>query len=303
MSLASQRKKLLGLLGDLPPRTPRVSATLLGEELTSHYRLERLLLDTGGPERVPALATFPRSSEPPYPAVLFSHSHGGFYRLGKRELVEGNVYLAAPPYAEALAERGIACFAIDHLNFGERHRQSETALFKELLWRGQVQWGLMVSDSLAALDYLAHRKDVDAKRIAALGISMGSTMSYWTAALDERVRVVVELCCLTDYEELIASRGLDEHGVYYYVPSLLKHFATADLLELVAPRPFLSLSGNQDPLTPPRGLDKLDAAMKKAYSARGAPEAWKMVREDHGHFETESMRRAALEWLERWLRA
>jgi dienelactone hydrolase len=301
MTLASRRKKLFGLLGDLPARKRRVTAQLLREEQTSLYRLERLLLDTGGPEPIPALATLPLSGEPPYPAVLFSHSHGGFYRLGKRELLEGNVYLANPPYADALAERGIACFAIDHLNFGERHRQAESELFKELLWRGQVQWGSMVFDSLAALDYLARRPDIDTERIGALGISMGSTMSYWTAALDERVRVVVELCCLTDWDELIASRGLDEHGVYYYVPGLLKHFTTAELLELVAPRPFLSLSGNQDPLTPPRGLDKLDAAMKKAYRARGAAEAWKMLREDHGHFETETMRRRALEWLERWL--
>jgi dienelactone hydrolase len=301
MSLAARRKKLYALLGDLPRKKRRVTADRLGVEETSLYRLERLLLHTGGPEPVPAFATLPRGFAPPYPAVLFSHSHGGFYRLGKRELVEGNVYLSDPPYAEALAARGIACLAIDHLNFGERHRQAESELFKELLWRGKVQWGLMVFDSLAALDYLAHREDVEPKRIAALGISMGSTMSYWTAALDERVRVVVELCCLTDYEELIATRGLDEHGVYYYVPSLLKHFTTRDLLELVAPRPFLSLSGNQDPLTPPRGLDKLDLAMKKAYRARGAPDAWKMLREDHGHFETATMRRAALEWLERWL--
>src|SRR5687768_6804170 len=99
MSLAPRRKKLLGLLGDHPRRKRRVTAKLLREEQTSLYRLERLLLDTGAPEPVPALATIPVSGRPPFPAVLFSHSHGGFYRLGKRELVEGNVYLAAPPYA------------------------------------------------------------------------------------------------------------------------------------------------------------------------------------------------------------
>lgn len=301
MSLATRRKQLFALLGGPPARKRRVTAKLLRREETPHYRLERLLVDAGGKEPIPALFTLPRTGKPPYKAVLFSHSHGGYYRLGKRELVEGNVYLASPPYAEVLAERGIAALAIDHLNFGERHRQAESALFKELLWRGQAQWGLMVFDSLAALDYLVRRPDVDGRRIAALGISMGSTMSYWTAALDDRVRVVVELCCLTEWEELIASRGLDEHGLYYYVPGLLKAFRTIDLLELIAPRPFLSLAGNQDPLTPPRGLDLLDRALKKLYRARGAPEAWKMVREDHGHFETETMRRAALEWLERWL--
>jgi pimeloyl-ACP methyl ester carboxylesterase len=233
--------------------------------------------------------------------VLFNHSHGGQYRLGKRELYEGNEYLADPPYAEALAERGIACLCIDQLGFGERHGKTETELFKELLWQGKVMWGLMVYDTLRALDYLTSRADIDSSRIAALGISMGSTMSWWTAALDERVRVVVELCCLTDFDELIVTRGLDHHGVYYYVPSLLEHFDTSRILELIAPRPFLSLAGNHDTLTPPRGLDKLDAFMKKAYQKRGKPEAWQMLREDHGHFESHAMRAAALAWLDRWL--
>ena len=295
------RKRLYELLGDLPPRRQRISAQRIGLEERANYRVERLLLNLNGREPVPALLTLPRAASTPYPAVLFNHSHGGFYRLGKHELVDGNVYLVDPPYAEVLAARGIAALCIDQLNFGERHQRKESELFKELLWRGQVMWGLMIYDTLRALDYLVSRRDIDAGRIGALGISMGSTLSYWAAALDERISVVVELCCLTDYEELIATRGLDEHGVYYYVPGLLREFDTASLLELVAPRPFLSLSGNQDPLTPPRGLDKLDAAMKKAYRARGKPAHWRMLREDHAHFETHTMRAAVLDWLDKYL--
>jgi dienelactone hydrolase len=295
------RQRLYALLGELPARKQRISAQKVAEEEHEGYRLERLVLDLNGREPVPALLTLPRSARAPYPVVLFNHSHGGFYRLGKRELVEGNVYLVDPPYAEALAARGIAALCIDQLNFGERHQRNESELYKELIWRGQVLWGLMVYDSLRAIDYLTTRRDIDPERIAALGISMGSTMSYWIAALDERVRVVVELCCLTDYDELIAARGLDEHGIYYYVPGLLREFDTARLLELLAPRPFLSLAGNQDPLTPPRGLDKLDAFMKKTYRARGKPGNWRMLREDHAHFESHTMRAAALGWLDRHL--
>lgn len=295
------RRRLYELLGELPARRGKISAQKVGLEDSASYRLERLLLKLNPGDPVPALLTLPRTGSAPYPVVLFNHSHGGFHQLGKRELIEGNVYLADPPYAEALAARGIAALCIDQLNFGERYQRKESELCKELFWRGQVPWGLMVHDTLRAIDYLVSRRDLDAARIGALGISMGSTMSWWAAALDERVRVVVELCCLTDFDELIAARGLDEHGLYYYVPGLLREFDTARILELVAPRPFLSLAANQDPLTPPRGLDKLDAFMKKTYRAQGKPSNWRMLREDHGHFESRTMRAAALGWLERHL--
>ncbi len=47
-------------------------------------------------------------------------------------------------------------------------------------------WGLMVYDSIKAIDYLQTRDDIDPRRIATLGMSMGSTMAWWLAALDER---------------------------------------------------------------------------------------------------------------------
>src|SRR5688500_13136283 len=124
MKPAAARQRLYELLGELPPRKRKISARKLGQEEHPSYRLERLVLDLNGREPVPALLTLPRSGAAPYPAVLFNHSHGGFYRLGKRELVEGNVYLADPPYAEALAARGIAALCIDQMNFGERHQRT-----------------------------------------------------------------------------------------------------------------------------------------------------------------------------------
>jgi dienelactone hydrolase len=162
-------------------------------------------------------------------------------------------------------------------------------------------WGMMVYDSLRALDYLTTRSDVDAGRIGTLGISMGSTMGWWLAALDTRIRVCVDINCLTDYQALIETRGLDGHGVYYYVPRLLKHFTTAQINALIAPRPHLGLAGNYDLLTPPHGLDRIDAELKAAYAGLGAPEAWRLSRYDIGHFETGAMRAEILAFLERWL--
>jgi len=137
--------------------------------------------------------------------------------------------------------------------------------------------------------------------LGTLGMSMGSTMAWWLAALDPRIKVCVDICCLTDYEALIAAGGLDGHGIYYYVPSLLKHFSTSQINALIAPRPHLSLAGELDPLTPPAGLERIDRELRPVYAALGASEAWQLRRYASGHQETPAMRAAVLAFLEKWL--
>jgi dienelactone hydrolase len=295
------RRELLGLLGDLPAVTGPVSARLLAVHEHEAYRLEHLVLDLNGLEPVPAYFTQPRGTPGPWPAVLFHHSHGGNFATGKEELIAGASYMARPPYAEVLARRGIAALCIDAWNFGERRGRTESELFKEMLWKGQVLWGMMVFDALRAMDYLCQRPDVDPGRVGTLGMSMGSTMAWWQAALDTRVRVCVDICCLTDFHTLIELRNLDGHGLYYYVPGLLKRFRTADINALIAPRPHLALAGEYDRLTPPAGLEAVDRRLREVYAALGAPEAWRLSRHKVGHLETAAMRAEALAFLERWL--
>jgi len=303
MDQDTRRKELYSLLGDLPARDRAIQAQQVRKDEKQSYILEVLLLDLNGVEQVPAYMTRPKHCQPPLPAVLYNHAHGGQYEIGKEEFIRHRDFFQEPPYAEAFARMGIAGLCIDAWNFGERRGRTESELFKEMLWNGQVLWGMMVYDSLRAVDYLVSRPDVDANRVGTLGLSMGSTMAWWIAALDTRIAVTVDLCCLTDFDALVQTRGLDGHGIYYYVPSLLKHFSTAEINALIAPRPHLSLAGNYDPLTPPHGLDRIDAELRKVYADLGASEAWKMVRYGVGHMETAGMRTEALRFLGRHLRA
>jgi hypothetical protein len=289
--------ELYALLGDLPDRDRPISSETMAEEEHPAFRLEKLMLDLNGIERVPAYFVKPKSPAP-WPAMLYNHAHGGDYALGKDELIRGRSHLQQPPYAEELARRGLCSLCIDTWCFGERSGRTEHETFKEMLWRGRVLWGMMVYDSLRAVDYLVSRADVDARRIGTLGISMGSTMAWWTAALDDRIRACVDICCLTDFDALIQTRGLDGHGIYYYVPGLLKRFTTAEINSLIAPRAHLSLAGNYDRLTPPAGLDRIDAALRKVYRKAGAPGAWKLLRYDVGHQETAAMRAEILRFLD-----
>ncbi|MCL2489640.1 MAG: acetylxylan esterase [Propionibacteriaceae bacterium] len=293
---SGRRAELYSLLGDLPPRNRPIAASVVHTQHRDRYTLQTLELDLNGVQTVPAYFAMPDSAGlGPVPAVLFSHSHGGRYELGKNELLLGNTYLQPTPYVDELTSRGWAVLTIDAWLFGERSGVTESAFFKRTLWRGQTVWGLMVYDSLRAMDFLSSLPQVDASRIAAMGMSMGSTMSWWLAALDERLKVCVDLCCLTDFDTIVDSPDLDGHGVFYFVPSLLKHFTTAQINELIAPRPHLSLAGSHDPLTPVDGLRRVDEALRDAYAE--APDNWHLEIYDTGHAETPQMRSDALEFL------
>lgn len=302
MRKEARRRQLYSLMGELPSRSRKVSAVKVLEESQGGYVLEKLVLDLNGVEDVPAYFVRPQKGTGPFPTVLYNHAHGGNYGLGKDELLIGHgAAFQKPYYAEELTRRGYAALCIDAWAFGERRGRTEGEIFKQMLWQGQVMWGMMVYDSLRAVDYLVSRPDVDSKRIGTLGLSMGSTMAWWVAALDTRIRVCVDICCLTDYRALIETRGLDGHGIYYYVPCLLKHFTTAQINGLIAPRAHLSLAGNYDRLTPPAGLDRIDAELRQVYKKEGAPDAWKLLRYEIGHFETAEMRAEILAFLDKWL--
>jgi pimeloyl-ACP methyl ester carboxylesterase len=136
--------------------------------------------------------------------------------------------------------------------------------------------------------------------VVTLGLSMGSTMALWAAALDERIAGCIDLCCAAEYDALLESGGFDGHGEYFFVPDLLREgFTLAQIAALIAPRPHLSCAGRADPLTPPEGLASLDRALRQAYAALGASDAWRQVVEDGGHAETPTMREQVLAWLDR----
>ena len=85
------------------------------------------------------------------------------------------------------------------------------------------------------------------------------------------------------------------------MPKLLRHFTTAQINGLISPRAHLSLAGNRDALTPVKGLDRIDEELKRVYAADGAPDAWRLFRQDVGHTETPEMRAEIVRWLEKWL--
>jgi dienelactone hydrolase len=299
-----RRADLWALLGELPwqhePAPPKVVST----EDHDQYTLQRLVLDLNGIEPVPALLLIPKKLQHPAPGLLFIHWHAGQYGLGKEQLLKGTS--VQPAYAPVLAEMGVVTLAIDSWCFGERQhdtngKRGEEDAFKLMLWRGQVLFGMMMFDEFRAFSYLASRPEVDPQRIGVSGMSMGSTKAWWLAALEPRVRLTADICCLTDYDSLIATHFLSGHGIFYYVPSLLKQFDTSAINELIVPRPRLSVNGRKDPLTPPAGVEKVRDYLLPLYREHGREEDSHIELFDCAHEETPEMRTLVTTWLQRYL--
>ncbi|HLH57219.1 MAG TPA: alpha/beta hydrolase family protein [Verrucomicrobiae bacterium] len=309
----AERKKiratLWNLLGKLPPRPPVPSVSVVSREDHGEYRVEKFMFDNGAGATVPGYLILPSKLSGKAPGILFCHWHGGEYDIGKEELFQARHTPEAP--GPALARSGFVVVGIDAYCFGERNgagpggpeekgSAGESTASKFNLWVGRTLWGMILRDDLMALDYLASRAEVDTNRLAVTGISMGATRSWWLMALDDRLKTGVAVACMTRYQDLIRHQELKAHGIYYFVPGVLSHFDTEAVISLIAPRPVLFQTGDQDAGSPVDGVRHIEAAVLPAYRLYGKPTAFQsIIYPGLGHVYTQAMWNRTLEWLDR----
>jgi dienelactone hydrolase len=297
------------ILGHLPVLPGRVQGEVLSRREHPLGVVEKIRLSNGSNVGIPAWFAFPKQKTGPGPAVLWCHWHGGEYKTGKGELFENN-HTPEPPI-ECFLQRGCSVLCIDAYGFGERNgkdpescqdldQEGEQSLFKHFLWQGSSLWGRMVWDDRLAFRYLQQRDEVDGDRIAVAGMSMGSTRAQWLMAFEERAAMCVGIACMVRYRELIASKGLRRHGLYFFVPGLMEYCDLEVILALAAPRPLLCLNGGSDLLSPRRGMEKAGMLTAGVYNRCGKPEAFRNeIFEGVGHVCTPESWQIAMHWIER----
>lgn len=295
------------LLGNRPPRPEDLEVRTISREEKDGYIVEKFIFDNGIDSYVPGYLILPAGLERPAPAILAMHGHGS-----SKENILGTEP-SSQTVGPMLAKKGYVVMAIDNYFNGERRGEGpagekemqerradqETSLFKLNLWFDRVLWGMMLRDEQIALDYLLSRPEVNPERIGATGMSMGSTRSWWLAALDDRIKAVVGVACFTRYGELIEQRYLSAHGIYYFVPGMLQHFDTEAVMGLIAPRPFLALTGDSDAGSPLEGMYVLEEKLQAAYDLYDRPEHFKsVIYPNTGHVYTDEMKVHMIEWFD-----
>jgi lysophospholipase L1-like esterase/dienelactone hydrolase len=307
---ADVKEKVLASLGEMPPRPKTPEVHLVSVEHRPGFRIERIRLGNGLDGQLSAMMLIPDALKERAPTILWLHSSS----FDHRQLLVPNTNGGEEPLGLTYIKRGWVVFAPDAAWYGDRAGQGpagssenttnqQGSQLKYHLWFGRTLWGMFVRDDQVALDYLCTRPEVDTKRIGATGISMGSTRSWWLAAVDDRIKAVVGVACLTRYEQLIRHGQLRQHGVYYFVNGLLRHFDVEGVIALIAPRPVLFLTGELDAGSPADGIRIIEEKVRQIYEVVKSPKTFESVRyPDIGHTYTPEMRKRMLAWFDVWLK-
>jgi len=188
---AAIRKKMEKAMGPLPGADRKVplDAKVEGEEKLDGYVRRKVTFAVEKGDRVPAWLLIPNTAtkDKKAPAMLCLHQT---INIGKDEPV-GLGKQDSKAQALHLVQRGYVCLAPDYPSFGE-YKYDFQAAFK----RGDYQSGTMkaIWNNMRAVDYLQSLREVDGERIGVIGHSLGGHNSMFTAAFDERLKVVVSSC-------------------------------------------------------------------------------------------------------------
>ncbi|MCS6950939.1 MAG: alpha/beta fold hydrolase [bacterium] len=270
---------------DLP-----LNAEVTEQQRANGYILYRVQYNSVHDKRVPAWWCLPTTGTPPYPCVLIMHGYGGDKK---------GLQVLAP----AFAQRGISTLAIDAEYHGER-KQPERDLLSPYPYRNRDALVQTVIDLRRAIDFLQSRREIDAKRIGYIGLSMGGILGGILAGVDERVQAPILIVAGGDWGYLFrhsqhptAVQLREKHADLFQNPQKMNEvFGPVDPVNWVAriaPRPLLMINGNGDNIVPRECTERLFAA---------AREPKEIVWLEGGHFpQPDLVLRKVDEWLSKHL--
>lgn len=279
------RRRLIAILAlPSPPFVP-LEATRQRESQTEGHTLDRIQFTSEPREVVPGYLLVPARGRPPFPVMicLQGHSPGMHISIGQanNEREKASIAGGRDIALQAVAH-GWAALAIEQRAFGRRATPGvscQDAALHALLW-GRPLTGLRVLDVMRAVDFIATQADLDPRRIATMGNSMGGTVSFYAACVEPRIRLAVVSCSFCTFAD---SWLLRPHCACGYLPGILPVADMPDLAGLIAPRHLLIVAGKQDPLARFEGVEEGCRRAGQAFAAAGAGDRVALLAAEGGH--------------------
>jgi dienelactone hydrolase len=317
---AAARAKIRECLLAPPPDAP-FAPQIVAEQDRGSYVARKVVFNLTGDSRVLALMLVPKSPRP-HPAVLLLHDHGAKFDIGKEkvikpwgeppEKIESAQKWVAECYGgrflgDELARRGYVCLAIDLLNWADRGGggyENQQAIAANFLQMGASWAGLIAYEDLRAAEFLATRPEVDAKRIAAMGLSLGGFRTWQVAALSDHIAAGVSVCWMSTRKGLMVPKQNQTVGQSAFSmthPGLAAYLDYPDVASVACPKPMMFLCGNRDHLFPVASIEEAFAKMRKVWASRQSATALDSRLYDAPHEFNLTMQQDAFEWLDRWL--
>jgi dienelactone hydrolase len=152
---------------------------------------------------------------------------------------------------------------------------------------------------------LASRPEVDGRRVAAVGFSMGGYRAWQVAALSPHIAATVSACWMTGLKEMMVTGNNTLRGqsaFYMLHPGLYRFLDIPDVASIAAPRPMMLLDGESDPLFTPAGVEAAYAKLRAVWEDRRAGDRLSTtVWPGLGHVFVQEMQDEAYAWLDRRL--
>jgi dienelactone hydrolase len=195
-------------------------------------------------------------------------------------------------FAIQSVHRGYLAVAIEQIGFGERGERQikprspapcvDATMHALLLGRSLL--GERCSDVSAVMDWLMAEQealDIDAGQVHIMGHSAGGSVALFAAALDTRISAVLAGGCL-GFIRATTGRRRDDQG-QNVIPGILNWLEMADIVGLIAPRPFVTVAGESDHIWPAAGAAAVITEAKAIYSRLGAGDRLHCVSAPGGH--------------------
>lgn len=251
------------------------------------YRIEKLCFETLPKVWITGSLYVPSSTSSRVPAILYvcGHAH------------DQKVYYQA--HARRFAQLGFVCLiaeTIEAAELGGYHH----GCYREGWWhwysRGYTSAGIELLNGVRALDYLIQRPEVDAARLGVTGMSGGGAASWWIAAADERVKAAASICGTASLASHIYDRTIDGHcDCMWWINS--ERWDLSDLAALLAPRPFLIGSANQDSIFTIESIRTVYRRARALYERVGAADLIRLVETPGGHSYHARSRTEVFSWF------
>ena len=257
--LPTWRTKIRGKLAELlqiPSPLPRPTFKLLKDEPRDGYRLRRYEFYPEDRLAIPILVLIPEKvlkENLKAPAVVCLPGSGASLSSLAGEPDEfGNHYPARNRQAWHCVQLGMIGVALENPATAESgvrevdHSVTQQQFARLMTLAGRSNWGFMVEHVLETIEFLKTQPQVDARRIALSGMSLGCIPALYAAVLCDDVAAVVYNDFVSSWaaNAVAVTKGLGGHvdarrpfGFYRWFDD------EPDLMAAIAPRPMILSEG------------------------------------------------------------
>ncbi len=285
-----EMRDMLGLL-PWPARTP-LNVRITGTLDKGDYTVEKIVFESMPKIYVTGNLYLPKKHKGKLPAIVYVCGHA-YSPHGDKTIYQR--------HGISFAKNGYVAIILDSIQISETFALHHGVGWQEMPdWyaRGYTPAGVEVWNAMRAIDYLETRSEVDKNRIGMTGRSGGAAMSWFTAAVDQRVQAVAPVMGISTYEANVKNNTQRLHCDCMFAINSYMH----DMMHqgaLIAPKPLLMAHGKKDDLFPVVGYEDFEHRISSLYTGYGKQEFFSNVVVDTGHEDSTFLREKVIRFFDK----